>query len=287
MKGRAHLEWLQLLQLNKCGWMIISFPSRNKRKRRQRRIITLSKTIKSDFEVVAPPNLSNISAAEMAFWAQPTGAVGPLRLGPRGRAPLAHSCAAQCCQVAECVPTQGALQHSGWVRRQPRGVPWSPPCIKTIWARVRSRSTRARTSFVTEHCVNKHTKVVGCHRLSLHVVLLNAHPPSRIVHAQTVCCITGGLSISQLKNCSQDSFPAGLRSSVVPLHPEELRSTHACQTEYTLIPPDWEQQIFLELLDITEANKHCKPILLSPVNRKCWDGPLSAALIIFCSCRKW
>lgn len=88
MKGRAHLEWLQLLQLNKCGWMIISFPYRNKRKRRQRRIITLSKTIKSDFEVVAPPNLSNTSAAEMAFWAQPTGAVGPLRLGPRGRAPL-------------------------------------------------------------------------------------------------------------------------------------------------------------------------------------------------------
>lgn len=91
MKGRAHLDWLQLLQLNKCGWMIISFPPRNKRKRRQCWIITLSKTIKSDFEVAAPPNLSHISAAEMASWAQPAGAVGPLRLGPRGRAP-AHSC---------------------------------------------------------------------------------------------------------------------------------------------------------------------------------------------------
>lgn len=67
MKGRAHLEWLQLLQLNKCGWMIISFPPRSKRKRRQRRIITPSKTIKSDFEVVAPPNLGDTSAAETAF----------------------------------------------------------------------------------------------------------------------------------------------------------------------------------------------------------------------------
>lgn len=102
-----------------------------------------------------------------------------------------------------------------------------------------------------------------------------------------VGCIAGRLSISQLKNCSQDSFPAGLRSSVVPLHPEELRSTHACQTEYTLIAPDWEQQIFLELLDITEANKHCKAMLLSQINRKSWDGLLSAALIIFCGFRKW
>lgn len=87
----------------------------------------------------------------------------------------AHSCVAQCCcccRVAECVPTHGALQHSAWVHSQPRGVPWSPPCIKTSWARVQSGSTRTRTSFLTDHCVNKHSKVAGCHRLILHVVLL-------------------------------------------------------------------------------------------------------------------
>lgn len=78
-----------------------------------------------------------------------------------------------------------------------------------------------------------------------------------IIRARAVCCIKCRLSISQLKSCSQDSFPAGLRSSVVPLHPVDLRSTQACQTEYTLIAPDWKQQIFVQLLDITEANKLC------------------------------
>lgn len=92
MKGKAQLEWLQLLQLNKCGWMIISFPPRNKRKRRQHWIIIQSKTIKLDFEVVALPNLRNTSGEEMVFWAQPTGAVGPLRRGPRGRAYLFQQC---------------------------------------------------------------------------------------------------------------------------------------------------------------------------------------------------
>lgn len=56
MKGKAHLKCLQLLQLNKCGWMIISFPSRNKRKKEgERETAALNnhtiKTIKSDFEV--------------------------------------------------------------------------------------------------------------------------------------------------------------------------------------------------------------------------------------------
>lgn len=114
MKGKAQLEWLQLLQLNKCGWMIISFPPRNKRKRRQHWIIIQSKTIKLDFEVVALPNLRNTSGVEMVFWAQPTGAVGPLRRGPRGRAYLSQyrRAASGLLRTVVCVPTHRALQQT-------------------------------------------------------------------------------------------------------------------------------------------------------------------------------
>lgn len=169
MKGRAHLDWLQLLQLNKCGWMIISFPPRNKRKRRQCWIITLSKTIKSDFEVAAPPNLSHISAAEMAFWAQPAGAVGPLRLGPRGRAP-ARSCVQRSAAAGLLSVFPPTERLSPQLSQEASHDP--PPCIESSWARVQSGSTRARTSLGSGHCVNKHTKVVGRRRLRLHVVLL-------------------------------------------------------------------------------------------------------------------
>lgn len=117
MKGMAQLEWLQLLQLNKCGWMIISFPPRNKRKRRQHWIITQSKTIKLDFEVVALPNLRNTSGVEMVFWAQPTGAVGPLCRGPRGRTFLFLYCRAAfgLLRTLVCVPTHRALQQTARV----------------------------------------------------------------------------------------------------------------------------------------------------------------------------
>ena len=81
-------------------------------------------------------------------------------------------------------------------------------------------------------------------------------PSHRFICACTVYCIKCRLSISQLKSCSQDSFPAGLRSSVVPLHPVDFRSTDACQTEYTPDCSGLGQKIFLQLLDITGANKH-------------------------------
>lgn len=127
MKGRAHLEWLQLLQLNKCGWMIISVPRRNKSKRRQRQIITPSKTIKSDFEVAAPPNLSNTSAAEMAFWAQPTGAVGPLR---HGVGPGSFLCFQPRCWVAEDTAVHSHPQSGGGGQESSHDP---HPCIKTSW----------------------------------------------------------------------------------------------------------------------------------------------------------
>lgn len=116
MKGKAHLKWLQLLQLNKCGWMIISFPPRNKRRRREKKKTAAPnnhtiKTIKSDFEVAALPNLGNTSAVEMVCRAQPTGAVGPLCRGPRGRADLFQysGAAIGLPRTLLRVPTHGAL----------------------------------------------------------------------------------------------------------------------------------------------------------------------------------
>lgn len=277
MKGRAHLEWHKLLQLNKCGWMIISFPPRNKRKRRRHRwIITLSKTIKSDFEVVAPPNLSNTSAAEMTFWAQPTGAAGPLRLGPRGSGP-AHSCVAQCCccRVAVCDPTHGALQHSGWVRSQPRGVPW-PPRIKTSWAQVRSRNTRARTSFVTEHCVNKHTKVVGCHRLTLHVVLLfseNIECTSALsyrlcsgVHFTAEEPLTGQFSSWAEIQCSSPSPRGAQEHSCMPnrIHPDCSR-LGAADISW-LVRYYWSKQTLKTHFTIFNQQKMLRQALVSSNN---------------------
>lgn len=44
-------------------------------------------TIKSNFDVVVLPNL-NTSGAEMAFRAEPSGAVEPGCRGPRGRGPV-------------------------------------------------------------------------------------------------------------------------------------------------------------------------------------------------------
>lgn len=162
MKGKAHLEWLQLQQLNKCGWMVISFPPRNKRKRRQRWIITQSKTIKSDFEVAALPNLWNTSGAEMVFWAQPTGAVGPLRHGPRGRAYLFQYCRAAACSHPQSIATD--RQSPQPFHSPPRLVPWSHPCIKTSWAWVR-RGQRSCSHIIcswlpllqpADHCENKY-----------------------------------------------------------------------------------------------------------------------------------
>ena len=69
----------------------------------------------------------------------------------------------------------------------------------------------------------------------------------------------GGLMITE------DTFPAGLQIRELcgsppppPLGPVDFRSTDACQTEYTPDYPgrDWgKRQIFLQLLDITGANK--------------------------------
>lgn len=101
------------------------------------------KTIKSDFEVVALPNLSNTSAVEMVFWAQPTGAVGPLCRGPRGRADLFQysRAAIGLPRTLLRVPTHGALladrQSPQPFHSRPRLVPWSHPGIKTSWVRVR------------------------------------------------------------------------------------------------------------------------------------------------------
>lgn len=148
MKGKAQLEWLQLLQLNKCGWMIISFPPRNKKEKgRQRWIITQSKTIELDFEVAALPNLKNTSAAEMVFWAQPTGAVGPLRHGPRGRAYLFQwrRCCFWVCRGRWCVCSH------------PQRDPVKDPSLDPVPASKPAESPRARTSFANSRFLCKYT----------------------------------------------------------------------------------------------------------------------------------
>lgn len=150
--------------------MIISFPPRNKRKRRQHWIIIQSKTIKSDFEVVALPNLRNTSGVEMVFWAQPTGAVGPLRRRPRGRVYLFQYRRAAF-WVAEdtgvCSHPQSIAadrQSPQPFHSHPRVVPWSHPCIKTSWVWVR-RGEHSCSHIICswllllqpiDHCVNKH-----------------------------------------------------------------------------------------------------------------------------------
>lgn len=262
--------------------MIISFPPRNKRKRRQHWIIIQSKTIKWDFEVVALPNLTNTSGVEMVFWAQPTGAVGPLCRGPRGRAHLFQyrGAAFGLPRTLVCVPTHRALQQTRQspqpFHSRPRVVPWSHPCIKTSWVWVR-RGKHSCSHIICswllllqpiDHCVNKHNMNGTRLRCSAqrdpasavhskgfesafckYFVLISWRPfdvclSRHLVCARALCCIKRRLSISQLKSCSQDSFPAGLRSSVVPLHPVDFRSTQACQTEYTLIAPDWDSRYF-------------------------------------------
>lgn len=260
MKGRAHLEWLQLLQLNKCGWMIISFPPRSKRKRRQRRIITPSKTIKSDFEVVAPPNLGNTSAAETAFRASAerrrrTAASWATGSGPLIVVPLLPGCRGHRRASPPTERRRGAAESTARQESSEDPIPAS-----------KAAGRGSDVGLVLAHNLEQLLQPGdGSH----------PQPPFCPTFGESsypcahVCCVPGRPSISQLKSCSQDSFPAGLRSSVVPLHPADLRSAHACQTEYTLIAPDWEQQIFLELLDITGANKHCEAILLSSINRKC------------------
>lgn len=129
MKGKAHLKWLQLLQLNKCGWMIISFPPRNKGKkkegeRRQHWIITQSKQSSPTLKSASLANLSNTSAGEMAFWAQPTGAVGPLCLGPRGR-PRFIPVRQGCCWVAEDTASEFPPTELGY--RPPESTALSQP----------------------------------------------------------------------------------------------------------------------------------------------------------------
>lgn len=108
----------------------------------------------------------------------------------------------------------------------------------------------------------------------------------RFIWPHTVCCIKYRLSISQLKSFSQDSFPAGLKSSVVPLHPVDFRSTHACQTEYTLITPDWNSSYFFSYW----SKQTWQPIYYLKSTEKCWGVPISIELIIVmmvCSCTKW
>ncbi|KAK5886038.1 hypothetical protein CesoFtcFv8_017116 [Champsocephalus esox] len=57
----------------------------------------------------------------MVFWARPTGAVGPLRRGPRGRACLfqKHRAASGLLRTLVCVPTHRALQQTARVFSQP------------------------------------------------------------------------------------------------------------------------------------------------------------------------
>lgn len=76
------------------------------------------------------------------------------------------------------------------------------------------------------------------------LLIFNEDNEDSVRWSASSCCIKRRASISQLMSCSQDSFPAGLRSSVVPLHPVDFRGTRACQTEYTLIASDWHSRYF-------------------------------------------
>lgn len=105
-------------------------------------------------------------------------------------------------------------------------------------------------------CVNKH---INGTKLQCWSTLQSKGSFKHLVFASTFCSLPHysrrartcrgigcRLSISQLRSCLQDSFPAGLTSSGAPFHPVDFRSTRACQTEYTLIALDrnfWSRYI--------------------------------------------
>lgn len=146
--------------------MIISVPPRNKRKRRQRWIIAQSKTIKSDFEVFALPNLwihllqkwrSGLSRQAPLDRCVLGRGVGPSYCSTAG---LLSGCWGHCCVFP---PTENCSRLPE-PTAQPRAVPWSLPCIQTSWVWVRSGKHSCSHIICnwllflqpTDHLVNKH-----------------------------------------------------------------------------------------------------------------------------------
>lgn len=200
----------------------------------------------------------------MAFRARPTGATGPLRCGPRGRAYVFQRTRA-CIWIAE---DAGMCSHPQSLAGKPPESTGllepskSCPMVPSLHQNQLSASVASCSHIICswllllqpiDCCVNKHVKGTklcwftlqsqGSFKALLFIETFHSlsHYFSPAHTCNTIVC---RLSISQLRSCLQDSFPAGLTSSVDPFHPMDFRSTQACQTEYTLIALDWGRRNF-------------------------------------------